>query len=268
MHPVTGWNAMSIDWNNIDPTTIPADLANGDDNTQLSEGDVEPISPMVHSHCLWLDDSRWRVILTETSTLNWANIDPATIPSDLADGDDDTLAGLSCNTGEIVSWGGGAWVCTSDNTLDAAGLQSLIQSTPVDLNLSSTIGGETIVTTQTDADSLGALNCANDGEIARYDLANGTWYCDSESVDSASVISVVEAEPNLALQSGASVDGQTIVTTPPNCVTGQILSYDSPTNTWSCIDFSTIVDQDSDGVLSWNDCDDQDPSARFIGKRH
>ena len=108
---------------------------------------------------------------------------------------------------------------------------------------------------------MGALNCANDSEIARYDLANGTWYCDSESVDSASVISVVEAEPNLALQSGASVAGQTIVTTPPNCVTGQILSYDSPTNTWSCIDFSTIVDQDSDGVLSWNDCDDTDPLA-------
>ena len=48
---------------------------------------------------------------------------------------------------------------------------------------------------------------------------------------------------------------------PHQTVNLKILSYDSPTNTWSCIDFSTILDQDSDGVLSWNDCDDQDPSA-------
>ena len=253
--------AMTVDWNDIDPTTIPTDLANGDDNTQLSESDVETyVTNGALSFAFGSTIQGGGVILTETSTLSWANIDPSTIPSDLADGDDDTLAGLSCNTGELVSWGGGAWVCTSDNTLDAAGLQSLIQSTPVDLNLSSTIGGETIVTTQTDSDSLGSLNCASDGEIARYDLVNGTWYCDSESVDAASVISVVESESNLSLQSGATVGGQTVITTPPNCQSGQILSYDSPTNTWSCIDFSTVVDQDSDGILSWNDCDDQDPN--------
>ena len=32
---------ITVDWNNIDPNTIPSYIADGDDNTQLSEGQVE-----------------------------------------------------------------------------------------------------------------------------------------------------------------------------------------------------------------------------------
>ena len=82
---------MSVDWNNIDPTTIPADLANGDDNTQSSESDVETyVTNGALSFAFASTIQGGGVILTETSTLNWAHIDPSTIPSDLADGDDDT----------------------------------------------------------------------------------------------------------------------------------------------------------------------------------
>jgi hypothetical protein len=48
---------------------------------------------------------------------------------------------------------------------------------------------------------------------------------------------------------------------PPNCADGQILSYQASSQSWICIDFSTIIDQDSDGVLAWNDCDDNDTNA-------
>jgi trimeric autotransporter adhesin len=40
---------------------------------------------------------------------SWAGL--SGVPSDLADGDDDLLAGLSCGEGQIVAWLGGAWVC-------------------------------------------------------------------------------------------------------------------------------------------------------------
>ena len=64
--------AMSVDWNNIDPTTIPADLANGDDNTQLSESDVETyITNGALSFAFGSTIQGGGVILTETSTLNW-----------------------------------------------------------------------------------------------------------------------------------------------------------------------------------------------------
>jgi hypothetical protein len=33
------------------------------------------------------------------------------VPPDLGDGDNDTLAGLSCGSGEVAQWNGSAWVC-------------------------------------------------------------------------------------------------------------------------------------------------------------
>ncbi len=45
--------------------------------------------------------------------LSWSNF--TGIPGDLADGDDDTLADLSCSPDEIASWNGSAWNCSSDD---------------------------------------------------------------------------------------------------------------------------------------------------------
>ena len=42
------------------------------------------------------------------------------VPGDLTDGDDDTLTSTTCAVGEILAWGGSAWVCSSDNSLDEA----------------------------------------------------------------------------------------------------------------------------------------------------
>lgn len=41
--------------------------------------------------------------------LAWANL--TGVPTGLADGDDDTLAGLSCAEDQVVTWSGGAWTC-------------------------------------------------------------------------------------------------------------------------------------------------------------
>ena len=39
------------------------------------------------------------------------------IPTDISDGDDDTLSATSCAEGEILSYVGGAWTCTSFQSL-------------------------------------------------------------------------------------------------------------------------------------------------------
>ena len=48
-----------------------------------------------------------------TFYLLWSNF--LGIPGDLADGDDDTLADLSCASDEIARWDGLAWNCSTDN---------------------------------------------------------------------------------------------------------------------------------------------------------
>lgn len=45
--------------------------------------------------------------------LDWANL--AHVPADLADGDDDTLAGLSCDPSQIALWNGTRWRCSADD---------------------------------------------------------------------------------------------------------------------------------------------------------
>jgi hypothetical protein len=47
----------------------------------------------------------------------WAGL--TDIPSDLTDGDDDTLGGLTCSDGQVARWDGDAWVCDADDVGNA-----------------------------------------------------------------------------------------------------------------------------------------------------
>ncbi|MBM75444.1 MAG: hypothetical protein CMK59_08575, partial [Proteobacteria bacterium] len=79
-----------------------------------------------------------------TITLDWANIQG--IPSEITNGDSDTLLGLNCNSGEIATWSGSSWECTSDNTLTDAEVDALVINGPIDLDSNSTLGGIPILT--------------------------------------------------------------------------------------------------------------------------
>ena len=140
-------------------------------------------------------------------TVGWNDIDPSTIPLDLADGDDDSLGALSCSIGEIIAWSGSVWVCTSDSTLSVSDLEIMLANNPMDLNSATTIGGLAIVTELDDSDTLAALSCANDGEIARYDIVSNSWYCDADA----------DTLANLA------------------CQDGEMISYDTAAASWVCI---------------------------------
>ena len=79
------------------------------------------------------------------------------------------------------------------------------------------------------------LSCINDGDIPKYDLVNGSWYCDAETGLSASqVVAAVEGASSLNLPSGTQAGGSQVLTT-------------GSTVTWSQLDASTIPSGLSDG---------------------
>ena len=200
---------ITVDWNNIDPNTIPSYIADGDDNTQLSETEVETFI------------TNGAIDLASGSQVGGANIVTTAT-------DSDTLAGLSCSMGEIAGWNGSAWTCTSDSTLDSAGLATLLNSNSYNLNAGTTVGGQAILTT--DNDTLASLNCV-DGEFARWDGLLSQWYCDSDSLEQL------------------------------NCQDGEVVTYSSSSGGWVCSSVVSMLDNDSDGIVSWEDCNDSDPTS-------
>ena len=229
---------ITVNWSNIDPNTIPSYLADGDDNTQLSEPTVEGyITNDALTLAAGSEIGLNGEILGEDSTLDWGNIDASTLPTGIADGDDDSLAGISCQAGEILGWTG-SWTCVSDNTLDATDLGTLLSNNAVDLHVATTIGGADILTTLDDSDTLANLSCGNDGEIARYDLALEEWYCDADidtdtQLSPTQVVGYVDGQ-QLNLGAGSLVDGSPILT--------EASSID-----WSSLDSSTIPSGLADG---------------------
>ena len=153
---------ITVDWNNIDPNTIPSYIADGDDNTQLSEGQVEQYVT--------------NDIINLATGSQVGGSDIVTVATD-----SDTLAGLSCSSVEIAGWSGAAWTCVSDNTLTVSDVSTMLSNNSVDLNSGTTIGGLAILTEVDDSDTLADLSCANDGDVARYDLVLDEWYCDAVS---------------------------------------------------------------------------------------
>jgi subtilisin-like proprotein convertase family protein len=115
-------------------------------------------------------------------------------PADLVDGDDDALAALECAPGELASWDGADWACTSDATLSAEDVRAIVVSAPLDLSVGTTVGGEPLSggpvlwgdvrdvpadLVDGDADTLGGLDC-DSGEVARFDGA--AWACAPDGV--------------------------------------------------------------------------------------
>lgn len=186
----------------------------------------------------------------------WNDLDASTLPNGLSDGDNDTLGNIACTTGEIITWGGAGWVCTSDSRLTLSDVNSYLQGSPTDLHIDSTIGGLSILTTVDDADTLASLSCTSE-EVPVFDAVLNAWVCGSSRLSESEVETFIENGP-VNLANNSTMNGNVLVTAPPNCSNGQILSYDGNSSTWTCIDFAAVIDVDGDGVFAWLDCDDND----------
>lgn len=267
---------ITVDWNNIDPNTIPSYIADGDDNTQLSEGQVEGYIT---------NDA---INLAVNSQMNGSDIVTAGtfnsyLPTDIADGDSDTLAGLSCSAGEIAGWDGNTWVCVSDSNLTLQDITAMLANNQMNLHASTTIGGATIVTTTTDSDTLAALGCA-DGEVAKYNTSAGAWECGSDidtdtTLDQTGVLNYVAGQ-QINLGAGSQVDGNNILTTADvaasdwntlanrpsdlvdgdddtlaglGCSAGELAGWDG--NAWVCVSDNTLSVSDITTMVANNAMD-------------
>ena len=138
--------------------------------THLSGGNVEANTISVGGQLVIDTTGSW---VGPTLVTTWGDIQG--VPADLADGDDDTLAGMSCTTGEIVGWNGTTWACAADNGLTETEVESFVTNGPLDLGSATTLGGLSILT-EGNSETLSGLACQN-GDVAKYDTLLG-WQCD------------------------------------------------------------------------------------------
>ena len=143
-----------------------------------------------------------------TQLVDWGNLN--NIPSDIADGDDDTLASLSCNVGQIVGWNGVNWICTDDNGLTEAQVEGFIENDPINLAAGSQMGGLNLLTTADIGDTLSDLSCQI-GESPQWDPVSG-WVCGSDLVLSESDVETYVSNGPMDFMSGSTVNGRDIMT--------------------------------------------------------
>ena len=105
-----------------------------------------------------------------------------------------------------------------------------------------------------DADSLAGISCVS-GEVAKFDGL--LWYCDSDLVLSESEVETFVTNAAIDLAFGTTVDSNPVLAL--SCVDGEIPMMTG--GQWGCVQFEALIDNDGDGVLSWNDCDDQDAAV-------
>ncbi len=143
------------------------------------------------------------------------------VPAGLADGDSDTLAGLSCSATQIAEWDGTAWRCSSGGGGDTlAGLPCS--------------GGQIAVRTAMgwacadDADTLGNLSCG-EGEVAQ--LGASGWAC------TAAALSALDCQAQeIPTWDGTAWGCSSSSLNALSCGGGQIAVASS--GTWSCSDAS------------------------------
>ena len=116
-------------------------------------------------------------------------LDLANIPEDLLDGDNDTLAQLTCETGQLPKWDGNHWVCSQASNIDSDQVKSIVE----DMGLASADSLSAVATSgnyadlldvpnavgQLDIDAAGNLTYAGNPIIAD----DGIWLGDTESIN-------------------------------------------------------------------------------------
>ena len=118
-------------------------------STNLSGGTVEATQISVGGVLIVDSNGAW---VGPTIALNWSDV--TGIPSDIADGDNDTQ-------------------------LSEAQVETFVTNGSIDLAPGSTVGSDGIVTYGTDSDTLLDMSCT-DGDVAKYDTVTG-WYCDIDA---------------------------------------------------------------------------------------
>lgn len=144
----------------------------------------------------YLDEDALGLYLTENGYVPgpqfsgaWAEL--VGVPADLLDGDNDTLAALTCEAGQLPKWSGAHWVCSQASTVSAEEVEGIIEDMGLavaeDLSEVATTGSYVSlldvppVQLLLDVDAAG--NLTYEGNPIITDL--GSWVGDSESLNGA-----------------------------------------------------------------------------------
>jgi hypothetical protein len=131
------------------------------------------------------------------------------VPTELADGDDDTMASLSCLTGEVAKWDGLGWVCAGDTDTDSVLTESVVDGFVSDNGYALTTDLAPVATSgdwadltgipsdlaDGDGDLLADMSCL-DGDIIVWDGVALAWTCDLDAdsvLTEAEVVAMVTA---------------------------------------------------------------------------
>lgn len=277
---------INVGWANI--TNIPAGFADGIDNdTFLSESEVENFvvngaldlaaGTTIDGKALqeaiscqegeilrwdgqiqmWLCDED--LVLTSEDVLGYVEQNPIDLAaSSTLDGElFVTQQSTPCNDGQILIYNLSSeqWLCGEDQDTDtqltADDIVSLLNTKTLSLGSGTSVNGSSVLTENS---SLDWNNIAN----VPSDITDG----DANTQLSESEVENFVVNGALNLAAGTTIDGNIVVSSPPSCTDGQILSFQGATSTWTCIDFASVIDQDGDGILAWNDCNDLDDTQR------
>ena len=146
---------------------------------------------------------------TSSSPAAWGDLDD--IPDDLADGDSDVLAEVSCFDGGVPNWSSTAnqWVCGTDSDT-LGGLVCLDGAIPVwNASIGSWYCGATA-----DSDTLADLTCSS-GAVPQWD--SGQWACGTAGTGGGATLTESQVEDYvtdgaLDLAGGTTVGGVLIAT--------------------------------------------------------
>ena len=247
-------------------------------------------------------------ILTENSTLEWIKLNG--VPSDLADGDDNTQLSQSdvvdyvtqdainlatsstvagkeivsqnapCDDGQILvyDFSSSSWICGDDkdtNTqLTADQIVSLLTNKALQLTNGTTVDGSSVLTesstlewSQLNGVPSGLSDGDDNTQLSQSDVIG---YINGSQVNLGTNSQVAGANI-LTSSSTISVDWSNITSIPSdladgdndsnaldalNCVEGQVAIKGA--SGWECQEFAYLLDKDGDGAMAWEDCDDND----------
>ncbi|MFT5454915.1 MAG: subtilisin-like proprotein convertase family protein [Myxococcota bacterium] len=205
------------------------------------------------------DGARWACAVPTTA---WAEL--VGVPADLADGDADSWAAVSCPEGDLLVVADGVWSCMAAGSVgpDSETVRDWVVEAPLDLAAGTTVGGASLVTGSIawgeilgvpgdladgqigwselisvpvdlldgDADSLRTTVCG-DGEVLVYDAAGEGFTC-----------GVLLASDTLELLS-------------PLCSDGDVAAFNDATGDWECAPDAVLGALEVLAIVSGSDID-------------
>ncbi|BAO45647.1 S-layer homology domain-containing protein [Thiolapillus brandeum] len=144
--------------------------------------------------------------------LDWDNF--VGIPADLLDGDNDTLASLSCASGQVAKWNGSAWACAADDAGSGGDITAVNAGTGL-----SGGGASGDVTLSADTSYLQrrvSSSCAV-GSSIRAIAADGTVTCETDDNAGGDITAVIAGT---GLNGGAASGDATLNVAVPLALSG------------------------------------------------